>query len=346
MAQEEKKQNLEERIEIAEMRSKLSDAKQHVPMKKLVYKQDNSVHENFRNATIKPPLTPRSCKRSEYEDDKNNESSDEDDVINFDRVFFDTYTKMSKTKGDRWTLKSGEKKFEGVIKVEKLYSEYKYWEEGKKQDFTEIEFILKVFSCCRKETVFKSILAGRKIDLQIITQEGNIELSHSKCARYAIRVKVIKDRSKCLRTNKCVLDQYLKNDFSENMVKNSAILGLQLAAFYGQVIGIDLLDEGLYFGFEGPSFRFPAQLNDIAILQQALEILYYFKDSIIHKADALSCLNNNGSNPIYKTLHTESISRPHHRKYSFIRSTYFTLKGQLKNEMRFVPKGLLHNETA
>lgn len=48
---------------------------------------------------------------------------------------------------------------------------------------------------------------------------------------------------------------------------------------YGQVIGVDLLDNGLYFGFEGPAFRFPSQLCDVASLQQTLEVLYFFKVS-------------------------------------------------------------------
>ncbi|CAG8840168.1 7701_t:CDS:1, partial [Cetraspora pellucida] len=45
----------------------------------------------------------------------------------------------------------------------------------------------------------------------------------------------------------------------------------------GQLIGVDLLDEGLYFGFDGPAFKFPAQICSIDVLRQALEILYYFK---------------------------------------------------------------------
>ncbi|CAG8764253.1 4227_t:CDS:2, partial [Dentiscutata erythropus] len=30
-----------------------------------------------------------------------------------------------------------------------------------------------------------------------------------------------------------------------------AVIELQLSALYGQIIGVDLLDNGLYFGFEG-----------------------------------------------------------------------------------------------
>jgi len=46
---------------------------------------------------------------------------------------------------------------------------------------------------------------------------------------------------------------------------------------YGQIIGIDLLDEGLYFGFEGPTFAFPNQLCNLSSLQETLEALYFLK---------------------------------------------------------------------
>lgn len=146
--------------------------------------------------------------------------------------------------------------------------------EGNKQNLTEIEFALKVagpvfdiiFSDVQHlvqlkwgETVSKATTVGRKIDLQIIyrgkNQGKNVELSHSECARRTNPTKIINDRSKCLRTNKSVLDQFLSHDLSDEIIKNSAVIGLQLAALYGQIIGIDLLDEGLYFGFEGPTDR-------------------------------------------------------------------------------------------
>lgn len=50
------------------------------------------------------------------------------------------------------------------------------------------------------------------------------------------------------------------------------MLGLE-----GQLFGIDLLDDGLYFGLDGPTYRFPAQLSDINTLRNSLEILYFFK---------------------------------------------------------------------
>ncbi|RHZ44752.1 hypothetical protein Glove_709g27 [Diversispora epigaea] len=150
--------------------------------------------------------------------------------------------------------------------------------QGNKQNLTEIEFVLKVagpimdiiFSDVQHlvqlkwgETVSKATEIGRKIDLQIRCRGKNIELSHSECARRTTPTKIIHDR----------------------------IIGLQLAALHGQIIGIDLLDNGLYFGFEGPLLRFPAQINDITVLKQTLETLYFIKESIIHKAEALSCLN-------------------------------------------------------
>ena len=51
---------------------------------------------------------------------------------------------------------------------------------------------------------------------------------------------------------------------------------LHCLALHGQIIGVDLLDNGLYFGFEGPLLKFPAQINDITVLKQTLEALYFF----------------------------------------------------------------------
>ncbi|CAG8826432.1 7662_t:CDS:2, partial [Gigaspora margarita] len=220
--------------------------------------------------------------------------------------------------------------------------------EGNKQNLTEIEFALKVagpvfdiiFSDVQHlvqlkwgETVSKATTVGRKIDLQIIyrgkNQGKNVELSHSECARRTNPTKIINDRSKCLRTNKSVLDQFLSHDLSDEIIKNSAVIGLQLAALYGQIIGIDLLDEGLYFGFEGPTLRFPTQINDITVLKQALE------ENIVHKAEALSCLNKD-SDPFSNIFHTERISKPHHYKADFIKSTYFTPQKNKKNEIKLL----------
>ncbi|CAG8588911.1 211_t:CDS:10, partial [Ambispora gerdemannii] len=87
----------------------------------------------------------------------------------------------------------------------------------------------------------------RKIDFCIRTEDGTKELSHSECAREVTFIKILKDR------------------------KDTAIFGLQLAALEGQLIGIDLLDEGLYFGFDGSAFRFSAQICSISVLRQILE---------------------------------------------------------------------------
>ncbi|CAG8647753.1 3956_t:CDS:2 [Acaulospora morrowiae] len=210
--------------------------------------------------------------------------------------------------------------------------------EGNKQNLTEIEFTLKVvgpiidiiFSDVQHlvqlkwgETASKAMTVGRKIDLQIMyrgkSKGKNVVLSHSECARRTDSAQIINDRSICLRANKFVLDQYLSHDLSDETIENSAVFGLQLAALYGQVIGVDLLDEGLYFGFEGPLLRFPNQINNITVLKQTLEALYFFKENIVHKAEALSCLNKN-SDPFSNTFHTERISKPHHYKSEFIRS--------------------------
>jgi hypothetical protein len=69
----------------------------------------------------------------------------------------------------------------------------------------------------------------RKIDLRVICREKDMELSHSECARMITHVKITTDRSKCLRTNKRVLDKYLMNSLSEEAVEDSMVIGLQFA---------------------------------------------------------------------------------------------------------------------
>lgn len=81
---------------------------------------------------------------------------------------------------------------------------------------------------CRGETVSKSTL-NRKIDLRVLTTKNDIGLSHSEFARKATPVKIIKDRSKCLRTNKCILDTYLLNKLPEEAIEDSTFYGLQSA---------------------------------------------------------------------------------------------------------------------
>nr|CAG8500038.1 4094_t:CDS:2 [Entrophospora candida] len=71
-------------------------------------------------------------------------------------------------------------------------------------------------------------------------------------------------------------------------------------------------DNGLYFGFEGPAFRFHAKLDDIATLEK------------LWRSEALFKLDNDDLNPFHRIFHSENISTPNHHKASFIRSTYFT----------------------
>ncbi|RIB19222.1 hypothetical protein C2G38_2083569 [Gigaspora rosea] len=139
-------------------------------------------------------------------------------------------------------------------------------------------------------------------------------------------IKILKDQSKSFRTNKCILDKYLKNDLPGEALENTTIFGLQLAALEGQLIGVDLLDEGLYFGFDGPAFEFPAQICSIDVLRQTLEVLYYFKVQVIKKAKYLS--QNSRKNTIAKLLHSGDIIKPNHFKINYIRETYFSPKKQ------------------
>ncbi|CAG8556278.1 6973_t:CDS:2, partial [Scutellospora calospora] len=219
--------------------------------------------------------------------------------------------------------------------------------EGEKKNLTEIEYIMKVsgpildiiFSnnydilYLRWGETIPRPTVNRKIDLRVLSIDNNIDLSHSEFARKATPVKVIKDRSKCIRTNKCILDTYLMHNLPEEAIENSTFYGLQSAGLEGQIFGIDLLDDGLYFSLEGPAYRFPAQLNDINVLRNSLEVLYFFKENAINKAKHLSHNNNN----ITKILHSgKPTTRPRHRKINFIKKTYFTPKESISNEIKTI----------
>ncbi|CAJ0754699.1 12683_t:CDS:2, partial [Entrophospora sp. SA101] len=90
----------------------------------------------------------------------------------------------------------------------------------------------------------------------------------------------------------------------------------------GQLIGIDLVDDGLYFGVGGPSFCFPSQLLQLKSLQHALE------DNIMHKVELLSIEEHH---PYKKIFGNKKKSKPTHKKLAFIRSTHFTPKNR-KNQ--------------
>ncbi|CAG8538295.1 14510_t:CDS:10 [Funneliformis caledonium] len=196
--------------------------------------------------------------------------------------------------------------------------------EGGKKNLTEIEYIMKVSSPILEiifsndhdlvylkwgETVSKSTL-NRKIDLRVLTAKGDIELSHSEFARKATPVKIIKDRRSCRKFH----------------------FGIQSAGLEGQLFAIDLLDNGLYFSLDGPTYRFPAQLCDINTLRNSLKVLYFFKENAISKVKYLSCDNGNG---IAKILHSRAITtKPKHHKISYIKKTYFTPKESISSEIK------------
>ncbi|CAJ0836068.1 14167_t:CDS:2 [Entrophospora sp. SA101] len=54
------------------------------------------------------------------------------------------------------------------------------------------------------------------------------KLAHIECAKTPTPLKAVQDRSKCLRSIKCVLDQYLNEDISNGAVHDSKILGAHL----------------------------------------------------------------------------------------------------------------------
>ncbi|CAG8795874.1 14249_t:CDS:2, partial [Gigaspora rosea] len=164
---------------------------------------------------------------------------------------------------------------------------------GKPRDLTEIEYVINmtgpilddVFSDVKSlirlrwdETKSGTVDEHqRKIDMRIVCINQDFELSHVECAKVPTPCKAVNNRSKCLRTQKCILDKFLQEDFSDEVAKDSTIFGVQFAGLEGQIIGIDLLDDGLYFGLEGAQFTFPAQLSNIEYLRDALQTLYFFK---------------------------------------------------------------------
>ncbi|CAI2191651.1 8824_t:CDS:10, partial [Funneliformis geosporum] len=160
----------------------------------------------------------------------------------------------------------------------------------------------------------------RKIDLRIVHKAKNLELSHSECAKAPTPGKAVQDRSKCLRTLKGVLDNLLKEDLSDEEVQDSKVLGIQFA-------GIDLLDDGLYFGLEGPTFSFPAQLINIKCLRGALEALYFFKQEVVKKMKLIPDPKKM-NHPYNQIFHSNSgtLIKAKHFKTEFIRETHFTPK--------------------
>ncbi|RGB42067.1 hypothetical protein C1646_751404 [Rhizophagus diaphanus] len=139
--------------------------------------------------------------------------------------------------------------------------------------------------------------------------------------------KAVQDRSKCLRTLKGILDNFLKEDLSDEEVQDSKILGIQFAGLNGQIIGIDLLDDGLYFGLEGPTFSFPAQLISVKCLRSALEALYFFKQEIVKKMKLIP--DPKKVNHLYNRIfHSNSgtLMEAKHFKIKFVRKTCFTPK--------------------
>ncbi|CAG8728163.1 15536_t:CDS:10, partial [Funneliformis caledonium] len=217
-------------------------------------------------------------------------------------------------------------------------------ESGKLKNLSEMEFVINIIAPILND-VFNDVLdilnlrwgetvsaisdRRRKIDLRIVHKCREIELSHTECAKAPTRAKAIRDRSKCLRTEKGVLDKFLKEDLSDEAVKDSVILGIQFAGLEGQIIGVDLLDNGLYFGLEGPHFSFPAQLSNIKCLRNALEALYFFKENVVRKANLFPDPKkyNHAYNKIFRN-NLESQVKAKHFKTKFIRPTHFTPKGQ------------------
>ncbi|CAG8709267.1 10684_t:CDS:10 [Cetraspora pellucida] len=205
---------------------------------------------------------------------------------------------------------------------------------GKCQEMSEIEYAIEMIAPIMSEIfndtfeyinlrwgeTLSNVMSDRrrKVDLRIIRIADKLELSHSECAKIPSPTKIIHDRSKCLRTLKGVLNNFLKRDLSDEEVRDSKILGIQFS-------GIELLDDGLYFGLEGPTFEFPTQFMNIKCLRSALEALFFFKKNVVEKAK-LQADPTKTNNPLHKILHQSGSSKAKHFKIKYIRDTYFTPK--------------------
>ncbi|RIB08713.1 hypothetical protein C2G38_328071 [Gigaspora rosea] len=116
---------------------------------------------------------------------------------------------------------------------------------GKPRDLTEIEYVINmtgpilddVFSDVKSlirlrwdETKSGTVDEHqRKIDMRIVCINQDFELSHVECAKVPTPCKAVNNRSKCLRTQKCILDKFLQEDFSDEVAKDSTIFGVQFA---------------------------------------------------------------------------------------------------------------------
>ena len=82
--------------------------------------------------------------------------------------------------------------------------------------------------------------------MRIETRGQCIELSHTECARAPTPAKIVRDRSKILRTNKCILDKYLRRNISDQDVENSAVFGFQFAGKMYLYCSVSLHCIGIY----------------------------------------------------------------------------------------------------
>ncbi|CAG8747615.1 2944_t:CDS:2, partial [Funneliformis caledonium] len=209
-------------------------------------------------------------------------------------------------------------------------------ENNKETKLTEMEFVLKTVASVM-DIIFSDInhlasTACRKIDLKIETQGQCIELSHTECVQLPTPAKIVQYCNKILCTNKCILDNILKQNISNQAVEDSAVFAFQFAGLYDQLLAVDLFDNDLYFGLEGPDFKVPLQLPNIKPLHQTLEILYYFKECIIQKATILLQFDTqiNLYKKIFHSIDKKQLE-PKHKKIKFIKSTYFTPRKRNQN---------------
>ncbi|PKY27509.1 hypothetical protein RhiirB3_443256 [Rhizophagus irregularis] len=148
-------------------------------------------------------------------------------------------------------------------------------EDGKENKLTEVDYVLKTVAPAM-DIIFSDNQANKP---------SGTTFFHQLIDNLLNDIDDLQGNNQNLRTNKSILDDYL---ISDKAAEDSAIYTFQFAGLHGQLIAVDLLDDGLYFSLDGSTFKFPFRLLNIKTMRQTLGILYFFKKNIMQKASALS----------------------------------------------------------
>ncbi|CAG8798088.1 44046_t:CDS:2 [Gigaspora margarita] len=162
---------------------------------------------------------------------------DEDDAfLDINKVSFNDYLNQGRIKSE-WKLKTVniKRKVYEIVNMEPPIFE---GEIKSIIDTIEIVTLLLFITDIWEEETLSNVMFDRcqKIDIRIVHRTKGLKLSHSECARAPIPAKVVHDRSKCLRTLKGVLDNFLKEDLTNEDVQDSKILGIQFSGNFITIV--------------------------------------------------------------------------------------------------------------